>query len=141
MHPVPTANNIDDVTAFLEVFNAPGFELVVEECRMEESVDADGIPYTEIGSTVYSKEVITFFDLAQKPCWIDTEYLEKKAHTMVEQKGSIRTASLDEIRTLLTYCSRGERFCDGFWVDIFERRVIHAILERLLEIRKSDFTD
>ena len=38
---------------------------------------------------------------------------------------------------MLTYCVRGERFCDGFWGSAIESGKIRAILERLKEIQQE----
>ena len=47
----------------------------------------------------------------------------------------VRRASLDEIRTMLTYCVRGERFCDGRWGAMIQGGHVQRLLERLAESR------
>jgi hypothetical protein len=39
------------------------------------------------------------------------------------------------LKTLLTYCARGERFGDGHWVQLFEHGRIVVLLRRLRELR------
>jgi hypothetical protein len=39
------------------------------------------------------------------------------------------------LKTMLTYCVRGESFCDGHMAAMIEKNKIRLILERLKEIR------
>ncbi|MEI2789718.1 MAG: DUF6508 domain-containing protein [Steroidobacteraceae bacterium] len=50
----------------------------------------------------------------------------------------VRRASLDEIRTMLTYCVRGERFCDGHWGAQILGAHVRRLLERLVELRAQE---
>ncbi len=50
---------------------------------------------------------------------------------MVRNKELIQNASLAELKSLLTYCVRGERFGDGVWEDFINEGIIQSILERL----------
>jgi hypothetical protein len=54
---------------------------------------------------------------------------------MLEDEARVRRASLDEIKTMLTYCVRGERFCDGHCGEMIEQGHVRRLLERLEEIR------
>lgn len=56
---------------------------------------------------------------------------------MLRQPGFVESADLKQIKTLLNYCVRGERFCDGFWARMIEDGHIRRILERLAEIRAT----
>ena len=47
----------------------------------------------------------------------------------------LKAASLSEIKTMLTYCVRGERFSDGHWAAMIEKGYIRRVLERLNEIK------
>jgi hypothetical protein len=42
-----------------------------------------------------------------------------------------------EIKTMLTFCLRGERFADGHWGEMIEAGHIRRLLERLLVIRSE----
>jgi hypothetical protein len=46
----------------------------------------------------------------------------------------VKNSSLDQIKTMLTYCVRGERFCDGHWQVMVEGGYIRSLLERLSEL-------
>ena len=47
----------------------------------------------------------------------------------------IQRATLAEIKTMLTYCVRGERFGDGHWAAMLESGKIVALLNRLRVLR------
>jgi broad-specificity NMP kinase len=56
---------------------------------------------------------------------------------MLSDDDLIATASLDQIKTMLTYCVRGERFVDGHWAHMLESGRIVALLRRLAELREE----
>jgi len=47
---------------------------------------------------------------------------------------AINNASIENIRTMLTCCVRGERFCAGHWASALESGQIVALLRRLKQI-------
>ena len=83
----------------------------------------------------YEDLVTEFFQAADQDCWMDFDYVPEEAGPMLEDHALVRQASLDEIKTMLTYCVRGERFCDGHWGAMIERGHVPRLLERLAEIR------
>jgi len=40
----------------------------------------------------------------------------------------LKAAALSQIKTMLTYCVRGERFSEGFWGEMIERGYIRQLL-------------
>jgi hypothetical protein len=48
---------------------------------------------------------------------------------------SLKAADLFQIKTMLAYCVRGERFCEGHWGEMIEGGHIRRLLERLGELR------
>ena len=58
-----------------------------------------------------------------------------QAGRMLEDKELIEAADLSQIRTMLTYCVRGERFADGHWAQMLESGRIVALLRRLAVLR------
>jgi len=56
---------------------------------------------------------------------------------MIKDEALIRTASLSQIKTMLTFCLRGERFSDGHWAQMIEKGHIRRLLERLNEIKSE----
>jgi hypothetical protein len=127
----PTANDIDELTAFLPRLYAPGFRPVVR-WRGGEKTESGAItmPWPE-----YDPAVEAFFRAAANACWLDRGYSPEQAAGMIAAEGTMAAASLAEVRTMLTYCVRGERFSDGHWASMIEEGVIRALLERLKELR------
>ena len=58
---------------------------------------------------------------------------------MLQQDSYIEQSSLEDIKTLLTYCVRGERFCDGHWGSRNEADYICRILIRLADLAQTIF--
>ena len=54
---------------------------------------------------------------------------------MLQDDAFVRRATLAEIKTMLTYCVRGERFSDGHWAAVLKSGRIVAILKRLRVLR------
>jgi hypothetical protein len=88
-----------------------------------------------IPGPVYPEDVEAFFRLAAQPCWCDYAYKPEQAGRMVEDDHFIQKAALAEIKTMLTYCVRGERICDGHWGAMLASGRVVNILERLKVIR------
>jgi hypothetical protein len=54
---------------------------------------------------------------------------------LLADEALIRRASLAEVKTMLTYCVRGERFGDGHWAAMLESGKVVALLKRLRALR------
>jgi hypothetical protein len=127
-----TLERIDELLRFLPLFDVPGRKYVKEWAGGEATPDgAIIIPYP-----VYCDDVLEFFRLAGQRCWSDSKYDPREAHTMLDPE-FISTCSLDDIKTLLTFCVRGERFSDGLWESVLESGQIAAILRRLAALRET----
>ena len=59
---------------------------------------------------------------------------------MMRDENLIKAASLPQIKTMLTFCLRGERFSDGHWGAMIEQGYIRRLLERLNEIKTEPLT-
>ena len=104
--------------AFLPRLTADGFTPIRRWGGGEK--DADGafvMPWP-----VYDEVVKEFFEAAGQDCWMDFDYVPIEAGRMLEDHALVRRASLDEIKTMLTYCVRGERFSEGHWGAMIEER-------------------
>lgn len=77
------------------------------------------------------------FKLASQEWWCDFGYDPEKSGEMVRSDDIIATATLDHIKTMLTFCVRGERFCDGHWFAMIVEGRITAILRRLKQLRDA----
>ena len=56
---------------------------------------------------------------------------------MLDDEDAVRTADLDQIKIMLTFCARGERFCTGHWGDVIENGYVRRILQRLAAIESD----
>ncbi len=122
---------IDELLGFLPLFEEPDRSFVTKW--------AGGAPTSDGATTmpfpVYAEDVAEFFRLAGGPFWCDYAYRPAEAGRLLQDDAFIARATLDEVKTLLTYCVRGERFCDGHWEAVLQAGRISAILRRLAELR------
>jgi hypothetical protein len=122
---------MDELLRFLPLFENPDRVYVREWGGGEVTHDGSiQVPYP-----IYCDDVYEFFALAGRTHWADFEYRPREAGAMLSDDEFIATASLDEIRTMLTYCVRGERFGDGHWAHMLETGRILALLRRLAALR------
>jgi hypothetical protein len=130
--PLPTAREIEELTAFLPRLYAEGFSPIVRWEGGEKQKDGSfTVPYPN-----YNPVVEEFFQRIQGN-WIDYEYNPEQAYQMLKDENLVKTASLAQVKSLLTFCKRGERFSDGHWADMIEKGYIRRLLERLNEIKSE----
>ena len=131
---LPTLQDIERLTAYLPRLYAEGFSPVIRWEGGEKLKDNSfTLPYPE-----YDPLVEEFFRLGG--AWIDYEYNPEQAYQMLKDEEAVKAASLTQIKSMLTYCARGERFSDGHWGEMIEKGYIRRILERLDEM-KSQMTN
>ena len=80
----------------------------------------------------YPEEVIRFFRAAAQPWWTDGSYLAAKPKLMLET--GLENADMEKMKSVLTYCTRGERFCDGFWAELIESGALVRVLKKIEEL-------
>ena len=133
--PLPTLQDIEHLTAYLPRLYAEGFTPVVKWEGGKNLKDGSiTLPYPK-----YDPLVEEFFN-AVRGAWLDYEYDPEQAYRMLKDEQAVKKASLSEIKSMLTFCARGERFSDGHWGEMIEKGYIRRILERLNEI-KSEMTN
>lgn len=129
---IPTLQNIETLTAFLPLLYAKGFSPVVSWEGGEKLKDGSlTMPYPQ-----YEPLVQEFFQHVSSS-WLDYEYNPEQAYQMLRDENRVEAASLAEIKTMLTFCVRGERFSDGHWEQMIEQGYIRRILERLNVIKSE----
>ena len=129
--PSPSLQQIEELTAYLPRLYAEGFSPVV---RWYGGQQADGtftLPYPDYDPLVHE------FFRAVSSAWLDYEYDPEQAYQMLMDENLVKTASLAQIKTMLTFCVRGERFSDGHWEEMIEKGYIRRLLERLNEIKSE----
>ncbi|MET0084822.1 MAG: DUF6508 domain-containing protein [Sedimenticola sp.] len=112
--------DFDTLLAYLGVFRASGYQ-----CTSESD---DWYP-------AYRPEVSEFFTTLQNEPWVDYEY-DPNAVGERLTKAAIQDADIDELRSILTFMARSERFCDGAWAGHFEDGLLIEALERLKALRE-----
>lgn len=130
-----TLERIDELLRFRSrLAKATGTAQVVTPAAVAE---VHSLPYMTYGS-----DVEQFFEAASQDWWCDYDYSSKDAAAIVNDDRVLASASLEDIKTALTFCVRGERFADGHWADLLDRGRIQAILDRLEVLRPhSDHHD
>ncbi|MCB0713879.1 MAG: hypothetical protein KDD67_16245 [Ignavibacteriae bacterium] len=119
----PTEGDIQQLVQFLSQLYADEAEPVVQ---WEGSGGSSIWP-------IYRPDVEEFFRLASQPCWSDYTYDPIKTSEMINDVERIRMATLEELKAMLTWSVRGERFTSGHWRAAIESGTIRLILERLRE--------
>ena len=125
----PTAKDIEKLLAYLPQLSAEGYDPIK---RWHGGQAADGS--VTMSSPEYEEAAECLRVMAFEDCWFDREYPQKDAASMLESEDVVRAADIDQIRTMLTYCARGDRFCEGHWGDMIEKGHVRRLLERLAEL-------
>jgi len=126
----PAISEINELIAFLPLLYAEGFKPVnLWHGGRQEGTNVFTMPFPE-----YDPVVEEFFQAAGKECWCDHGYDPTEAGQMIRDAEFVKNSSLDQVKTMLTYCVRGERFCDGHWGEMVESGTIRNLIERLAEL-------
>jgi hypothetical protein len=129
---LPTRQEIEELVAYLPRLYRNGFKPIKRWHGGEEGKDGViQMPFPE-----YNKVVREFFHAAARECWRNPNYLSEDPARMLEEEDFIKTADLSQVKTMLTFCVRGERFCDGHWGAMIKSGHIRRLLKRLVEINK-----
>lgn len=128
--PLPTIADMDKLLSFLPKLCHPGFE-PIEEWEM--SGETLHFPYP-----IYQPIVNAFIDIAGKPVWCDYDYIPMEAYGMLSDPDQVANANLMQVKTMLTYIVRGERFSDGHWAAMIEQGHLCRVLERLAKLRQME---
>ena len=82
----------------------------------------------------YPDAVEEFIDEASHKTWSDFEYDPEAAGQAIADPAFVARASLEQLRTLLTYFVRGERFCDGHWTALIADGTLDRLIQRLRQL-------
>jgi len=131
---MPSDQDVHELLSFLPKLYSKDF-ITINRCDItEKNQDSSSI----LQWSEYNELVKEFYRLASKKCWDDYKYHPERARKMLENMEVVERASLSQIKTMLTYCVRGERFCDGHWGNMIEKGYIRALLKRLCNLRKDN---
>jgi hypothetical protein len=129
----PTSDEIAQLVAYLPRLYATDFQPVVRWNGGTRNQDGT----IQMPWPVYDPLTIEFFRLLGTDCWLDYGYDPLAASQMLKADDLVEQASLEQIKTMLTFCVRGERFADGHWEEMIARGYIHRLLTRLKELQKQ----
>lgn len=129
MSQMPTQTEIDEMLSFLPKLYMEGFSPTTDDPCTRNS---DGV--IEIGPT-YNKPVMEFVNAASKGCWRDSDYLAANPQEIIASKFGIESASVAELKSVITFFVRGERFCDGHWGALITDGTVRRVLNRLSQLR------
>ena len=88
------------------------------------------------GFYIYHPTVNTFFELVSQEHWKDYQYVDNFSEKMIGP-GKIEEASINQLKTILTWCDRVERFVEGHWEYVIKDDVIKRVLNRLIQINEN----
>ncbi len=124
---LPTPQDIEELVAFLPQLYAEGFSPIKRWRGGTQGQDqVSTMPWPE-----YDELIEKFFRFATSEWWCDYDYHPEEAGRMLENQEVVKTATLSQIKIMLTYCVRGERFCNGHWGAMIEGGHVRRLLERL----------
>jgi Family of unknown function (DUF6508) len=122
--------NIDALLKFLPEFSQTENDFMTWHMAEPRSDGVGTLPYPK-----YSPIVGEFARLVSQAFWCDYQYQMAEVDAMFCDPTSITTASLKQIKSMLTFFVRGERFCDGLQNRLIREGKIAAILQRLQVLR------
>lgn len=128
--PPPNSAEMDTLLSFYPRLCQAGF-VPVEEWIM--SGEALHFPYPR-----YHPDVTAFIEIAGKPVWCDYDYIPSEAFGMLSDPERVANANLMQVKTMLTYVVRGERFADGHWAAMIEHGYLCRLLERIAKLREME---
>lgn len=126
--PLPTHEEIEELVAYLPRLYAEGFRPILRWDGGGQNKDGSySMPWP-----VYDPLVEEFFRLKQ--CWIDYTYQPEAAWQMLKSEEAVKASTLEHVKSMLTFCVRGERFSDGHWGEMITKGYVRRLLERLKEM-------
>lgn len=128
-----TLQKIERLTAYLSRLYAEGFRPVERwEGGQKQKDGSFSMPYP-----IYNPLVEEFFGLVSGDGWLDHNYSPEQAYALLKDESTVKAAALPEIRAMLTFCVRGERFSDGHWEQMIVEGHIRRLLERLDKMKSE----
>lgn len=127
---VPNQTQIEKAIAFLENFKNPQQSFLVNQ------KDHRGLTLKH--SFQYRKDVREFFILLQDSEWDYLDYLSPEIRDFIKHPQKIQFANLKQIKGILTYCRKGERYVEGHRNVMLKRGVVQEALKRLKNLNSEE---
>ncbi len=128
---IPTRADAERLIAWLPVLYASDFRI---DLPREERSSPEGW-WPE-----YTPEVEAFYAELARVEWVDYCYNPPVVGELLTPE-RIAIATLPELRSMLTYCMRMERFWEGLWRVAIEDGIIRCLLERMTVLLKAGVFD
>ena len=79
----------------------------------------------------YPAEITAFFQLLSQAPWTDAQYQPARDLQRLDDAAFLAAATPDELRAVLTAAMRAERFSEGAWKTMFDRKQLEPVMTRL----------
>lgn len=135
--PLPASTDIAELLAFLPRFREAGFQAQIGTHDRTDPVTGR---YLWIGP-IYHPAVIEFFNVLNRPCWLDKHYQPRLCAVWLRDPQIIANADIAQIRAMLMYCNRQERVSEGTWGASVQEGYIEALLVRLEQLAANPATE
>ena len=116
--------------SYLPLLYKEGFHPIKQWCGDPDNDDQNCI----IIVPEYDRLVYDFIEVAGSEFWAIKRYDPKVIIHMLNNEDYIKSADLQNIKNMLAFCVRGERFTPGHWASMITEGYIKQILERLGQI-------
>jgi hypothetical protein len=124
-----TKARAEELLRFLPNFSVPNRKYIKEWKGGKTPDGASLFPHP-----VYEEDVVEFFHLACQVWWADRKYEPTVVGRILDDDKAIESADIAMVKSLITFCVRGERFCDGFRDSLLEAGRVQKVLVRLQEM-------
>jgi len=119
---LPTLEEIEKLTSYLPRLYAEGFSPIENWNDGKMKDGSMTLPYPD-----YLPLVHEFFGHVASDGWLDYEYIPEQAYQMLQDENALKTASLEQIQTMLTFFIRCERFSNGHWGEMIVKGFIRHL--------------
>ena len=77
---------------------------------------------------IYPEAICEFMRILQVEPWVATDYQPSRIRELMK---SVETATVTDVRWMLTAAARSERFGDGNWAGLLESKALEPVMQRL----------
>jgi hypothetical protein len=129
---LPTKYEINTLVSYLPRLYEEGFEPIARwEGGEKNDQGVVQMPYP-----IYDPLVEEFMRTTASEGWMDYGYRPEQAYMLLKDDQAIARANLNEIKSMLTFIVRGERFSDGHWGSMISQGYVQKVLRRLAELAR-----
>ncbi len=129
----PTTDDFAALLSFLPTLSADDFAPID---HWSHGTSADGVTPT-LSWPQYNRLVEAFIEVASRECWRDRHYDPDVAGRLLDSPDAVATADLAQVKAMLTYCVRGERFCEGHWGALISEGKVQRLLRRVAALSSA----